>query len=883
MRTDASVFLKGLLLLALLPSPPGAMAQNPTRRITEAVDNGKRVTLAGNVHPLARHQFDRGVEPGSLPMQHMLLLLNRSPEQETVLRSLLAQQQETSSPKYHKWFTPEQFGEQFGPSDADLRTVDAWLTSQGFQISSNSNGRTLIDFSGDAGLVHAAFHTEIHRFVVNGEEHWANTSDPQIPAALSPVVGGVVGLNSFRLKPMNRVAGIFSRSKATGRVNPLFTFAGGTCPVIDFSTCYAVGPFDFAAIYNVLPLWNVGVDGTGQTIAVVGRSNIKLQDVRDFRSLFGLPARDPVVTIPPGSSDPGPTGGEDELEADLDVQWSGAVAKNATINLVTAASAATDGAILSAAFVVNMNLAPVLSVSFGECELRLGASGNQMFDSLWQQAAAQGMTVLVATGDSGSAGCDSNSAASPSPAQFGLQVSGVSSTPNNVAVGGTDFDDFSNATKYWNTTNSSATQASAKGYIPEIPWNASCTNSRLGSNSEATCNSAQQSDLVVTIGGSGGASSCTSAIGLDPTTCSGGYPKPSWQQGNGVPNDGKRDVPDVSLFASSGFNASFYIVCQSDITANSCNLSSPFTNFVGVGGTSAASPAFAGLVGLVNQKTGSAQGNANPVLYGLAAQQSPSACNSSSGPAGSCVFNDVTSGTNAMPCLKSSPNCTVSNSSDLFGILSGFSAGSGYDLATGLGSVNAANLVNDWPSAPPPVGQFSLSSNPASLDIAAAGKSGTSTVTLTGTDGFTGTVSFSCSVSPAPPNDPPTCFVNPSSATLSATTTSASAALRISTTAGLNSAVLPHDRSNTFSHVAFYAAFPMIGIFLVCIKRRPSARASSLALLALVGLAISLSCCAGSGGSNQINLGTPAGSYTVTVVGSSGAASQSTSVSLTLQ
>ena len=818
MRTHASVFLKGLLLLALLPSLPGAIAQNPTRRITEAVNNGKRVTLAGNVHPLARRQFDRGVEPDSLPMQHMLLLLNRSPEQETVLRSLLAQQQETSSSKYHNWFTPEQFGEQFGPSDADLKTVDAWLTSQGFQVNSNSNGRSLIDFSGDAGLVHLAFHTEIHRFVVNGEEHWANTSDPQIPAALSPVVGGVVGLNSFRLKPMHRVAGIFSRSKTTGRVKPLFTFARICSTEPSLPTCYAVGPNDFATIYNVLPLWNAGIDGTGQTIAVVGRSNVNLQDIRDFRALFGLPAKDPQVIIPPGSSDPGLTDGE--TEADLDIEWSGAVAKNATIKFVTAASSATDGAITSAAFVVNANLAPVMSVSFGECEFRLGVSGNQMFNMLWQQAAAQGITVLVATGDSGSAGCDSNNTPAPAPAQFGLQVNGISSTPNNIAIGGTDFDDFSNATKFWNATNSSTTQASAKGYIPEIPWNASCTNSRLGSSSEVTCNSAQQSDLVLTVGGSGGASGCTLSVGQDPLTCSGGYPKPPWQQGNGVPNDGKRDVPDISLFASSGFNGSFYIICQSDLTNNSCNLNSPFIDFLGIGGTSASSPAFAGIMALVNQKTGSAQGNANPVLYGLAAQESQSSCNSSSGPASSCVFNDVTSGTNAMPCFNPSPNCNVSNSSDLFGILSGFSAGSGYDLATGLGSVNAANLVNGWPSAPP-VGQFSLSSNPASLDIALAGKSGTSTITLTGMDGFTGTVSFSCGVSPVPANDPPTCFVSPSSAVLSPTTTSASVALRVSTTAGLNSVVLPRNRSNRLTYFASFALLALIGIFLVGIRRCP--------------------------------------------------------------
>lgn len=748
MRRVAWAIVKGLLLLSFfLAWLPAATAQRVTPRITQVVDNTKRLTLNGNVHPLARRQFDRGIEPDSLSMDHMFLLLTRSPERENALQTLLTQQQDKSSPEYHHWLTPEQFGERFGPSDADLQIVDAWLSSQGFQAIKNSNGRTLIDFSGNAGLVRAAFHTEMHRFVVNGEEHWANVSDPQIPAALAPVVAGVVGLHNFPLKPMHRVSGTFSRSKASGRVTPLFTFSGGVCSlgtVLPTPACYAVGPSDFAAIYDLLPLWNAGIDGTGQTIAVVGRSNINLQDVRDFRNLFGLPAKDPVVIIPPGNADPGRTDDPDEGEADLDVEWSGAVAKNATIELVTAASSASDGATVSAMYAVDTNLAPVLNVSFGECELGLGASGNKLFNGLWQQASAQGTTVLVAAGDQGSAACDVQSAA----ATLGLAVSGMASTPFNVAVGGTDFDDLGNQTTFWNTTNDSTTQASAKGYIPEAAWNDSCTNPELLSvfatgNAIATCNNPAAIDFLLVAGGGGGASRCTAPTGTDPSTCAGGYAKPFWQRAAGVPGDGKRDVPDVSLFASDGpINQSFYIVCESDqVPGNSCDLNSPFADFLGVGGTSASSPAFAGIMALVNQKTGSAQGNVNPVLYALFQQQSQSACNSSLGPDPSCIFNDVTSGTISMPCANPSPNCKVSNSTDAVGVLSGFSATAGYDLATGLGSVNAANLVNNWTSVPG-FGEFSISSNPASVNIGAAGQVGTSTITAAGTNGFTGSVAF---------------------------------------------------------------------------------------------------------------------------------------------
>jgi subtilase family serine protease len=996
MRMHRAVLLSGLFVSAsLVFSVPIVKAQNVTARITEVVNNEQRVTLRGNTYPLARPEYDRGAAPDTLPMERMLLVLTRSPEQEAVLTTLLDEQQDKSSPNFHTWLTPEQFGRQFGPADADIQAVTGWLTSQGFRVNGVAKGRTVIEFSGDAGLVRHTFHTQIHKYVVSGEEHWANASDPEIPAALAPVVGGIDSLHNFRRKPMHHVVGVFSRSKAIGEVkqaNPEFTYPNPGIPpagcVLSSTSCYALGPYDFATIYNVLPLWNSGIDGTGETIAIVAHSDINIQDVRDFRSLFGLPAKDPQTIV--NGTDPGNTHDDVESEAVLDVEWSGAIAKNATIDLVVSASTnPTSGADLSAAYIVDNNLAPVMSMSLGLCELFLGIGGNQTYAHLWQQAAAQGMTVFVAAGDSGAASCDTQDNLPPAPALVGLEVNGIASTPYNIAVGGTDFNDLTDATTFWNSTNNSTTQASAKGYIPETTWNQSCTNFEFGPNPETNCNVQMNADFVVTVGGGGGASNCTTSDGQHVASCSGGYPKPTqWQAGNGVPNDGKRDIPDVSLFASDGFNSSFYIICQSDQTNSSCNLNSPFTNFLGIGGTSASSPAFAGIMALVNQKTGMRQGNANYVFYKLAAEPG-SSCASSGNPGASCIFYDVTSGTNAMPCLINfSPNCNISNPADIYGILSGFSATPGYDLATGLGSVNAANLVNNWSttrSTPStialtlspinisqgtavnvnitvtgagagtptgdvgliantgangqtgvtlanftlsggtlsttatsslPVGSytvvahyegdgtflpsdsapvqitvtggvgtgFSLSPNPATVNIAAAGQSISSTITVTGTGGFTGTVSFACSISPVPANDPPTCFANPSSIALSATTTTASANLRISTTAGLNSGLRPEKGPNMPGHFGASMGFVLVCISMLGLSRPRKHWTASLGLVVLVLMGVALSSCAsGSGGSSQINFGTPSGGYTVTLTASGGGTSQTTSVAVTVQ
>jgi hypothetical protein len=630
-----------------------------------------------------------------MSLNRMLLVLKRSPQQDYALKKLLDDQQDKNSPNYHKWLTPDEFGQQFGATDQDLSIITGWLATHGFAVSRVSHGRAVIEFSGVESQLESAFHTQIHQYLVNSQTRWANATDPQIPAALAPAVAGLVSLNNFPRHPMSELIGTYSpKTRHLTPGNPLFTLMGWGCD--QDHNCYAVGPADFGTIYNVQSLWKSGIDGTGQTIAIVGESDINIQDDRDFRNLFGLPANDPRVIY----DGPNPGLQPDESEADIDVQWSGAIAPKATIDFVVSESTETTlGVDLSAIYVIDNNLAPVMSESYGACELAIGTSGNQFFNSLWAQAAAQGITAILAAGDSGSATCDRASQG----AQFGLEVSGFASTPYNVAIGGTDFNDLQNPQQYWNLSNTTATQESAKAYIPETTWNGTCTNSILlgdlnwGTNAENNCNNYQLIGpypfLLYPTGGGGGLSNCTVNDGQDPSSCSAGYSKPSWQVAPGVPADGKRDVPDVSLFASNGVMGNFYIYCQAD---------SPYpadcaaSQYGAAGGTSFGAPAFAGIMALVNQQMQTPQGNANYVLYQLANHQNPATCNSSTGPGASCVFNDITSGTIAMPCLAGSPSCTVQTVGHQYGVLSGYTTGTGYDLATGLGSMNVANLVNTW-------------------------------------------------------------------------------------------------------------------------------------------------------------------------------------------
>jgi hypothetical protein len=668
-------------------------------RITQAIDDQQRVTLKGNVHPLAQARFDQGVVADSFPAERMLMLLQRSPEQEAALRQFLQDVHTPGNPSYHKWLAPEEFGKAYGPSDADVAGVSAWLESHGFSVAAAGKGKTAIEFSGNAGQVREAFHTEIHTYRIKGVEHHANDRDPQIPAALAAVVAGITPMNDFRPKSNAEVLGQAVYDVRTHQVTPEWTTYGLPTPSL------AVAPGDFAVQYDLNPVYSAGTNGAGVTIGIIGDSNVNPTMVAAYRTLFGLPAGTLKVIV--DGNDPGINGAV--IESYLDVELSGAVAPGATINLYTSAGTnVQDGLYLEAMRAVGDNQAAVLSTSYGECEQDLGAAGNQFWAAIWEQAAAQGQTAMVSSGDGGSAGCDDFD--DSAPAQYGLAVSGFASTPWNIAVGGTDFY-YSNyggtsavqnaqLANYWNLTSSSQPVTSLLSPIPEQPW-----NNAFGLNLY-TAGVYNPSKFGVTIvGGSGGASSCssgTSAADGTYSSCGGGYAKPAWQSGTGVPTDGVRDIPDVSLYAANGMNDSFYPICAAvDATSDVCTAdNSGLVNIYGVGGTSASSPAMAGILALVNQKYGR-QGQANFTLYPLAAQH----------PA---VFHDVTVGSNNVPCVQGSPNCALSTLKDNtngFYTLGKYYAGVGYDEATGLGSVDASLLLQYWNSL-----SFAATSTTLSLD-----------------------------------------------------------------------------------------------------------------------------------------------------------------------
>jgi subtilase family serine protease len=693
-----------LLLISILTCSSwraAAQTTNIPARINQTVDERNLVVLKGNVHPLARLEYDQGMVADAQPIGRMLLLLRRSLDQEASLTQLVDDQQNKSSRNYHAWLTPEQFGKQFGPADADIQAVTQWLRSQGFTGINVGPGRQVIEFSGTAGQVRNAFRTEIRRFMVDGKEYTANAADPQIPAALVPVVAGVVSLHNFPRKSHTRFLGQSQQNAGWGGLHPLFSFPDPATG----RTFFGLGPGDFATIYNSKPLIAAGNDGTGQTIAIVGETNINVQDVQQFRKMFVLPANFNATNVVLNGEDPGITSFGEEGESDLDVEWSGAVAPGATIKFVVSASTpASAGIDLSALYIVEHNLAGVVSESYGACEKALGTAGNAFYNGLWEQAAAQGITVVLSSGDGGSAGCDDFN--TQQVATQGLMVSGLASTPFNVSVGGTDFDQVNNWAAYWNPTND-PTGTSAKSYIPEIPWNENCAQISL-----TGCGSTAPTGSLNIVAGSGGPSSL--------------YPKPNWQLGvTGMPNDNHRDQPDISLFASPGFDGSGYIYCQSDQTLSGCtlNVSPGIRTFGIIGGTSASAPAFAGIMALVNQKHSTVsnpaprQGNANYVLYALA-KKSGASCASSSAEAASCIFNDVTKGnsvlptglpgvgTNSVPCKGGSPNCSITTAGNN-GVLvdpslagtEAWTAAAGYDMATGLGSVNVNNLATNWATA----------------------------------------------------------------------------------------------------------------------------------------------------------------------------------------
>ncbi len=598
----------------LLTVSLGSVAWAQGRSISHIpVDDSDRVVLRGNRHPLARPENDIGPMDVRLPLQRMILVLTPGPTVERQMEQFLGEQLDPASPNYHQWLTPEQFQQRFGVPPEQIAAVEDWLKSYGFTIDEVPAGGRAINFSGTVLQVEQAFHVPMRTFLVNGVVHHANAQDPSIPRALAGVVVGPLSLHDFRKQAMHT------------RPRPLpatyYTSPNYNDPLFG----NALAPSDFSTIYDVWRLYARGINGTGQSIAIVARVDIFVSDVQDYRNFFGLPPNDPVFIHngpAPGVFDP-----NEETEALLDVEWSGGVARDATIKLVISQSTtSTDGVDLSAQYIVANNVAPIISTSFGACEADLKAE-NTFWNSTWGQAAAQGQTAFVASGDSGAAGCDLSSA---STATHGLGINGLASTPYNVAVGGSQFMDTANPGLYWSATNN-AVNGSVLSYIPEQAWNESGGGAGLASTG-------------------GGASIL--------------YSKPAWQAGPGVPADGKRDIPDVALSAA---NHDGYEVFQADAFFG---LIDPIV----VGGTSASTPSFAGLMALVLQKTGSRVGNANPTFYAMA--------NSQYANHGVAAFHDVTVGNNSVPGQ------------------TGFNAGRGYDQTTGVGTADAFTLVTQWGQTP---------------------------------------------------------------------------------------------------------------------------------------------------------------------------------------
>jgi hypothetical protein len=736
----------GVLAGSLCAGMLQAQAGGPGRPglISEVVNESSRVVLSGNVHPLATRMADRGAVDPATPAARIFLLLRRSPEQEAALRAAIEAMHDRNSPSFHKWLTPEEFGAKWGAADSDIAAVTAWLESHGFSVAGATAGKTGIEFSGSAGQIQSAFHTTIHAYMVDGVMHHANASDPQIPSALAPVVGGISTLNDFHPRALARRGprGVFDAQ--TRRIRPELTASGS------FGNFLYVGPADAATIYNSpIPALNPAaagptVDGTGTKIGIIGDSAISTLQNSHYRQLFGLPAK-PVTVILDGSTNPGENG--DAVEAYLDTEVANGIAPGASVYYYVAADTNVNyGVDLATSRAVNDNLVDVLNLSFSECEAQLGTSGNAFYAGLWEQAAAQGITVTVSTGDSGSAGCDDPD--TQTEAYYGLQVSGLASTPFNIAVGGTDFaalagPDGSGAdfTNYVSTTNDATTLRSALGAIPEVPWNDAVASFPPGPIGTSIPFATPYANIVAA---GGGKSNCSeggvaSGVTLD---CTAAYAKPSWQSAPGVPADKVRDLPDVSLFAANGLDYASWGICtdqDTDASGNPLTDCTPGSNGLpanqfyvyGVGGTSASAPAFAGVMALVRQKTGERQGLANYVLYHLARN-------------GSAAFRDVTTGNNTVPCSAGSPDCSA-NDEDA-NLLTGYNAGTGYDLATGLGSVDISTLLADWASVGLSTSTTLLTLSPVSIQH---GQVVTADVTVTAASGTaTGPVALNANANP---------------------------------------------------------------------------------------------------------------------------------------
>ncbi len=873
-------FLPQARALTILPS-----------RIHGPIQSAQVQVMKGTMSPRVAMARDEGRMSASTPIENMWLVFALSAAQQADLKNLLQQQRTPGSPMYHHWLKPGDFAARYGVSQQDLATVAAWLRSQGFIVTSIPASNDRIVFSGSVARVNSVFQTEMRQYLFHGKQHWANSTDISLPQAIAGMALGVRHLNTFRPEPhvMKRLMheAPHNGSSGVGAKYTLCSSNANPCP--SGSEYNFIAPDDAQTLYDVTGLYNSGFTGKGQALAIVGQTDIlqHKSDIANFRSLSGLNASNlptQIVAYPKESGTPTPNVGDLE-EADIDVEWSGAIAKDASILYVTVGNTQPYNVLDSLQYAIdtplinNTQFVPAISISYGACEAGFaGSSAISILEQELQKANSQGQTVFAASGDSGSADCDggTNSSGQPLAASFGLAVDYPPSSSYVTAVGGTSFNgDIGNQSKYWNSGNTSS-NGSVISYIPETTWNDTPDISGLNNSGSLSASG-------------GGASNCVTTSGSGATLkCAGGFSKPSWQVGAGVPSDGKRDVPDVSLAADPNHDG--YVLCTQEVnsagngfTGSSCaypvsGSEVPYFDTTGsgylYGGTSIAAPQMAAILTLMNQQAGNTGGvgNINPILYQVA-QTTPGA------------FHDVTTGSNAVVCVAGSPNC-VGNTSG-YGVMSCCSAGTGYDMATGLGSVDAAALGAVWPRLSAVNGQFSLLLKPNAVTVAPGGSGSTSVVLSPssagpGTSGFTGTVALTCTNLPAGV----TCsFSNASVSLVPGTAQTVTLTLNASSSAAATStARMKRSGSPLHSGVPQRLTFAgVLGFVLLGLGRRrryfPSRWMAVLLLFGGLMAATCLTACAG--GSATGGGGTPV-TQTVTVTGTSGTTVASTSVVLTV-
>jgi subtilase family serine protease len=848
-------------------------AQALPQRISAAVEDSYRVALAGSQHPLAQSRFETGRMAASTQLTGMKIVFSRSAEQETELQSLLAAQHDPSSSLYHQWLTPAQFNARFGVSAADAAKVTAWLQQQGFTVDSAAQSSRSIRFSGTVGQVEKAFRTEMHYYSVAGESVFAPSSALSIPEAFTPAVLSVSNLSNFRAKPHVK------------RLAPQPAFTSYKSGSVYFT------PGDIAVAYNIDKLTSStstfsgcsgGCTGAGQTIVVVGQSAIVASDITKFQNAAGLTAKAPTQTLVPGTGTSTIYSG-DEGESDLDIEWAGGIAPGASINFVyTGNSSSSSGIFDAMEYAIEQGLGNIITASYGACETAFASSDISAYEVYTAQAAAQGQTIVASSGDDGSSACyeyyDGGSNSGFTSTQLkALSVNYPASSAYVTGLGGTEIPGTYNSAlvtsggDYWSAKSSSDIITTLLQYPTESAWNDD-TSSGLSS------------------GGGGVSTSITRPSWQNPSTNNiSGLPATSTYS--------KRLVPDISGYSSPSYPGFLY--CSSDSTtgvtgscSNGFRDSTTYGYLTVAGGTSFAAPIFAGMAAILNQATGNTngQGLLNTELYALAANSADYASAfhdiTTGGPsATSGVGNECTSGTTTY--------CSTASAAS-------YHSTTGYDMATGLGSVDLYALASIWPTSSSSSSTctgsncFSLAASPGSSSSSpltiTQGNSGSATITITSKNSYAGTMNFELSASTS---DQATwkygCYTidNQSvSANGTATTT-----LTIYTSSSLCSSISGKSLAvNTAPHKAPWrqaipaGGFALAGVLLFGLRKRRAQWLGMLGCLLLIGvLSAAVGCNSTNSSSSSSSSGSSVtkGSYTMTLTGTdSSDSARTTSVSL---